>query len=93
MNVRGLITAVILGLLGAWAVEYVLFGKKQIKEEEGIRAGQVFVAPKTERILRPLQVEVDFADEEKRVAKVVTAVETAQAYYRFSNYGGCLEYM
>lgn len=74
-----------LALLTTWLIQYWFFGPKQ----QDVQVG--FVAPKTKQEVLPLNKEIDFIDEKRLHAQVLTEVETNLATYIFSNDGASLE--
>lgn len=69
-------------------VQYLFWGPVD-KDVQEIVSGQSFVAP--EKVMYPLNKEIDFVDEKRSKKALITRVETPLARYVFSSDGASLE--
>lgn len=86
MNIKDLIISLMLALGITLLGQYLFFGKS---EEKALVAERVRVMPKTD-VYRPLDIEIDFWDQEFKIEPVVTKIDTDFAQFSFSNEGAAL---
>jgi len=81
-------------VISTWFVQNLVFyytGNGVIAEEKvDIKAGQSFVAPKKEQLIKPLVTEIDFVDTEINCQKPPITVNTERAIVEFSSCGGAI---
>lgn len=86
MNIKDLIVTLMFALGVTLLCQYLFFGKSA---EKVVIAERVRVMPKTD-VYRPLDVEIDFWDQEFNIQPVITKVDTKFAQFSFSNEGAAL---
>ena len=93
MNFKDLLMPFLFALLGTYIIQTFFIEKKSESAvvADEVRSGQTFKAPTSAQEVRPLNVEVDFVDEEHVVAELKTKIETEHAVYEFSNHGAALD--
>jgi len=92
MKLKDLVFPLAFALMVTMAINYFFFSGKKGNDVDGqVKSGQSFVAPKAKQEIRPLNKEIDFIDEKRLEAKVLTEVETDVGKFVFSNDGASLE--
>lgn len=90
MNIREIIVMVGIALLFTIAINYFWSGKKSI-ESTGTQAGQSFIAPKSTKAAKPLQLDINFFPEKTEEQPVMTEIDTHYARFVFSSAGAVLQ--
>lgn len=91
MNFKELLLPLTLALLTSWAIQHFFFNKSTDDQQEQVKSGQSFVAPKTKQELKPINTEIDFIDNERVIPSQYAQVETKGAHLIFSTDGASLE--
>lgn len=80
-----------LALLTTWGLDRFVLSRFRPQEQVGQVAGQMFSAPTSNRMVKPLNREIDFVDAKRIAKEVVTEVQTDWAILTFSSDGASLE--
>lgn len=92
VNFKDLIVPFAVALLGTWAIQTFFLSKQAREQADGsVHSGRTFTAPLSVQDAKPLNLEVDFIDNESELSEVKSKVETENAVFVFSNYGATLE--
>jgi YidC/Oxa1 family membrane protein insertase len=86
MNMKDLIVPISFALVTVVALNYFFPGKSTAEDVESS-----FVAPREKKEYKPLNLEIDFFDQKRMVAKKITEIETPWAELSFSTDGASLD--
>jgi YidC/Oxa1 family membrane protein insertase len=89
MKITELLVPFALALLGTWIIQ-TLFFTPSMEESVRVQSGQPFTVPVSQEV-RPLKLEVDFADNEKVSSSIATEIETDLIRIRFNSAGAIVD--
>ena len=90
MKFKDLLLPLALAFSTTWLIHYFFFSGST-SDEQLVRSGQTFKAPKTKQELKPLNTEVDFLDIHRQKPAQLSEVSTQWAVLVFSTDGASLE--
>ncbi|MDR3550153.1 MAG: membrane protein insertase YidC [Candidatus Babeliales bacterium] len=91
MNFKDLMLPLSLAMLTTWGVHYFFFSGNASQQDDQVRSGQSFIAPKTKQESKPLNAEIVFSDTKESKPAQLSHVETDGAVLVFSTDGASLE--
>lgn len=83
MSFKDMLVPLTLALATTWGIQY-LIGRYLGQSQEVRQSGQSFIAPKEERVYKPLNTEVDFIESKRPKGDLETIVETDTRYLVFT---------
>lgn len=90
MNIKNLLITFVFALITAWGIQYFILSR-WIGDDKKVVGTSSFIAPQSEQVAKPLNVEVDFIDAKRPKITVRTTVETPWGECVFSTDGATLE--
>lgn len=91
MNIKDIIIVVGFALLTTWGLDHFILSRYRTDGAQEIKSGQSFNAPQGNRIIKPLNIDINFIDKKRVQPEVVTEVITEWGELTFSSEGAALE--
>lgn len=88
MKIKELILPFSLALLGTWLLQNMFWGGKS---DTNLKTGSEFTAPISQKMVEPLNFNIDFNDAQKVLPLEKQIVDTDNSSIEFSNHGGIID--